>query len=166
MPWTQHFRYPLGSFVKVLELGTYHGDLGYVLVIDFKDDGFLDQSVILPMPKSVVIAVVPRIRVNHSGRNRMPLNNPDPDAIWEEIRALFEAESFHLEELVDLMHEQAKIMSLHKDLMKEKDNLVWHHGQLRREIKKEVVRNTKAKKDLEEELRGWVVSVLLLSRRS
>ena len=154
VPWTQHRRYPLGSFVKVLESGTYHGDLGYVLAIDFKDDGFLDQSVILPTPKSVVIAVVPRIRVNRSGRNRTPLNDPDPDAIREEIRASFEAESSRLEELVDSMREQAKIMSLRKDLMKEKDDLVWRHGQLRREIEKEVVRNAKAKKDLEKELRG------------
>ena len=59
VPWTQHRRYPLGFFIKVLESGTYHGDLGYVLAIDFKDDGFLDQSVILPMPKSIVITVVP-----------------------------------------------------------------------------------------------------------
>ena len=58
----------------------------------------------------------------------MPLNNPDPDVIWEEIRASFKADSFCLEDLVNLMHKQAKIMSLHKDLMKEKDNLVWHQS--------------------------------------
>ena len=92
--------------------------------------------------------------MNHSGGNRTSLNNPDPNVIWEEIRALFKAESFHLEELVNLMCKQAKIMSLCKDLMKEKDDLVWHHSQLRSEIEKEVVCNAKAKKDLEKELRG------------
>ena len=62
VPWTQHCRYPLGSFVKLLESGTYHGDLGYVVVIDFKEGGSLfDHSLALLTPKSVVVTVVPQI---------------------------------------------------------------------------------------------------------
>ena len=156
VPWTQHCRYPLGSFVKLLESGTYHGDLGYVVAIDFKEGGSLfDHSSALLTPKSVVVAVVPRIRMTGSRNNKTSLSNAD--AIQEEFKAGFEAESSRLEEVVDSMREQARIASLRKDLMKEKDDLVWGHGQLKKKIEKETTDlmacNTKARNGLEKELR-------------
>lgn len=35
--WTQRRGYPVGSFVKILQSGPYHGDLGYVMAVDLKD---------------------------------------------------------------------------------------------------------------------------------
>ena len=164
VPWTQHRKYPLGSFVKILKTGPYYGDIGYVMAIDFKDDSSASASVpweqftIVSKPQAVVIAVVPRIRVKRSQRPRTRLEGDARSlAIDEEISAAFRAESLHLEKVVQTMHEQARVVSFCKGLMKEKDDLVWSHVQTKKEIEKEVAdlvdRNTKSKKDLEKELR-------------
>ena len=62
-----------------------------------------------------------------------------------------------MEKVVQMMREQARVVSFRKDLMKEKDDLVWSHMQMKKEIEKEVADlvdcNTKSKKDLEKELR-------------
>lgn len=70
---------------------------------------------------------------------------------------MFHAESTQLEEVVELMREQARIASLCKDLMKQKDDLVWSHGQLKREIEKEMAdvkaSSIKSRQNLEKDLR-------------
>ena len=58
--------------------------------------------------------------------------------IDEEINAAFQAERLHLEKVVQMMHKQARVVSFPKDLMKEKDDLVWSHAQTKQEIEKEV----------------------------
>ena len=150
-------------------MGPYYGDIGYVMVIDFKDHSSASASIpweqftIVSKPQAVVVVVVPRIRVKHSQRPRAHLEGDTQSlTIDEEIKAAFRAESLHLEKVVQTMHEQARVVSFCKDLMKEKDDLGWSHVQTKKEIEKEaadlVDRNTKSKKDLEKELR--VVSSL------
>ena len=65
VPWTWHHKYPLGSFVKITELGPYHGDLGYVMAVDFKEDEstahLQGQPTIISTPQCIVVAVVPQL---------------------------------------------------------------------------------------------------------
>ena len=106
-----------------------------------------------PFDKSVVITVVPQIRMTGSWRNKTSLTNAN--VIQEEFKARFEAESSCLEEVIDSICEQARIASVCKDLMT--DDLVWGHGQLKKKIEKETTDlmacNTKVRNGLEKELR-------------
>ena len=159
MPWTQHHSYPLGSFVKLVKSGTYCGDIGYVVAMEMKGDDLMPQShIIMSTPQSVIVAVVPWIRIGHSRKQiAMLKGNGLSLMIEEQISAAYLAESHHLEEDVQWMRKQTRIMSLHKDLLKEKDDLMWGFGQLKKEIEQEatelITRNTEAKTELEKELR-------------
>lgn len=159
VPWTQPRIFPLGSFVKILESGTYCGDLGYVMAIDFTGDESVHAplSAIIPTPHAVVIAVVPRIRIERSSPKAPVVGEARTLAIQEQIVAAYQAQSRQVEEVVEAMREKVRVASLRQELMKEKDDLVWSHAQSKKEIEKELVdlvaRNTKSKKDLEKELR-------------
>lgn len=159
MPWTQRRSYPLSSFVKIVKSGTYCGDLGYVVAMEMKGDDSMPQShVIMSMPQSVIVAVVPRIRIGHSQKQIATLEGDGLSLMIEEqISAVYLAESHCLEEDVQWMCKQTRIMSLRKDLLKEKDDLMWGFGQLKKEIEQEamelITRNTEAKTELEKELR-------------
>lgn len=162
VPWTRHRKYPLGSFVKITEPGPYHGDLGYVMAVDFKEDESTahsqGQPTIISTPQCIVVAVVPRLRVKRSRRRRAPLESDARSlAIQEQVNAAFQAESLHLEKVVQSMREQTTIATLRKDLLKEKNDVVWRHGQAKRGIERieaELMTGTgKAMKDLRRELR-------------
>ena len=61
MLWTQHYKYPLGSFIKIIEPSPYHGDLGYIMAVDFKKDESTahsqGQPVVISTPQSIVVVV-------------------------------------------------------------------------------------------------------------
>ena len=74
-----------------------------------------------------------------------------------QISAAYQAKSHCLEEDVQWMHKQNRIVNLRKDLLKEKDNLVLGFSQLKKKIMQEAAEliacNTKSKMELEKKLR-------------
>ena len=167
VPWTQHRKYPFGSFIKIQEAGTYFGDLGYVIATDFKVDRSVTvlkpQVAIVLTPQSVIVTVVPQIQVKPSQGQKVPLNDNAQSAVVEaQFDAVFQVESWCLGQVVKFTCKHGRIASLHKALMKEKDDLVWGHGQVKREIEKQVADlmgdNTKARQDLERVL-TWASSL-------
>ena len=159
MPWTQRCSYPLGSFVKIIKSDTYRGDLGYVMAIEMKNDDSMPQShVIMLTPQSVIVAVVPRIRIGRSRNQIAPLAGDALSLMIEgQIGAAYQAKSHRLEEDVQWTRKQNEIANLRKDLLKEKDNLVWGFSQSKRKITQEaaelIAHNTKSKTELEKKLR-------------
>ena len=127
--------------------------------MEMKGDDSMPQShVIMSTPQSVIVTVVPRIRIGHSRKQIATLEGDGLSLMIEEqISAAYLAESRRLEEDVQWMRKQTRITSLRKDLLKEKDDLVWGFGQLKKEIEQEatelITRNTEAKTELEKELR-------------
>ena len=106
------------------------------------------------MPQSVIVTGVPQIQVKPSQGQKVPLNNNTRSAgIEAQFDAAFQVENWCLGQVVEFTHEQARITSLHKTLMKKKNDLVWGHSQVKREIEKQVADligdNTKARQDLE-----------------
>ena len=129
------------------------------MVMEMKGDDLMPQShIIMSTPQSVIVAVVPQIWIGHSQKQIATLEgNGLSLMIEEQISAAYLAESRRLEEDVQWMHKQTRITSLRKDFLKEKDDLVWGFGQLKKEIEQEatelITRNTETKTELEKELR-------------
>ena len=127
--------------------------------MEMKGDDSMPQShVIMLMPQSVIVTVVPQIWIGHSRKQIATLKGDGLSLMIEEqISAAYLAESHHLEEDVQWVCKQTRITSLRKDLLKEKDDLVWGFGQLKKEIEQEATElitcNTEAKTELEKELR-------------
>ena len=46
----------------------------------------------------------------------------------EQVNAAFQAESLHLKKVVQSNHDQTKILTLCEDLLKEKNDVAWHHS--------------------------------------
>ena len=95
--------------------------------MEMKGDDLMPQShIIMSTPQSVIVAVVPQIWIGHSQKQIATLEgNGLSLMIEEQISAAYLAESRRLEEDVQWMHKQTRITSLRKDLLKEKDDLVW-----------------------------------------
>lgn len=67
VPWTQHHGYSLGSFIRIIELDPYCGDLAYVMAVDFKKGESTAHKgathPIIPTPQSLIVAAVPQLQV-------------------------------------------------------------------------------------------------------
>ena len=101
------------------------------MAIEMKNDDSMPQShIIMSMPQSVIIMVVPQIWIGWSW-NQIALLAGDALSLMIEgqISAAYQAKSHHLEEDVQWMCKQNGIVNLCKDLLKEKENLVWGFGQ-------------------------------------
>ena len=85
--------------------------------MEMKGDNLMPQShVIMSTPQSVIVMVVPRIRIGHSQKQIAMLKGDGLSLMIEEqISAAYLAESRHLEEDVQWMCKQTRITSLHKD---------------------------------------------------
>lgn len=156
--WTQRRGYPVGSFVKILESGPYHGDLGYVMAVDLKD-GKKQPKFSAPeeekrgpfveTPQFIIVAAVPRLQVKSApGKNAPHDLELQSQLIRGQIKIAHASETIRLKEVVRSTREQNDNAALRKVLLKEKSDLVWQHGQEKRETERPVVQLEEGIKDL------------------